>query len=109
MEHLEHFGLKRDPFQNEPDLRFYFDSTSHRDAQRRVDRALRQSKGLSILSGALEICNNYILNTLILDQAVLDAKGLRRNDVAKDPNKELTGTVPFDHLPIISDFTVIKK
>ncbi|MEE8581184.1 MAG: AAA family ATPase [Myxococcota bacterium] len=51
MEHLEHFGLKRDPFQNEPDLRFYFDSTSHRDAQRRVERALRQSKGLCLLCG----------------------------------------------------------
>ncbi len=51
MEHLLHFGLRRDPFQNEPDLRFYFDSASHRDAQRRVERALRQSKGLSLLCG----------------------------------------------------------
>jgi general secretion pathway protein A len=51
VEHLQHFGLAQDPFQNEPDLRFYFDSPSHCEAQRRVDRGLRQSKGLSLLTG----------------------------------------------------------
>ena len=52
MEHLQHFGLSLDPFQIEPDLRFYYDSPLHSDAQRRVERGLRQSKGLSILTGA---------------------------------------------------------
>lgn len=51
MEHLQHFGLAQDPFQNEPDLRFYFDSQSHSAVQCRLDRALRQAKGLSVLSG----------------------------------------------------------
>lgn len=51
MEHLQHFGLKQDPFSNEPDLRFYFESASHRDAQRRVERGLRQQKGLTLLIG----------------------------------------------------------
>lgn len=51
MEHLQHFGLAQDPFQNEPDLRFYFDSGSHRAVQCRLERALRQNKGLSVLSG----------------------------------------------------------
>ncbi len=51
MEHLQHFGLTRDPFSNEPDLRFYFESGSHHDAQRRVERGLRQHKGLTILTG----------------------------------------------------------
>ncbi len=51
MEHLQHFGLSQDPFQNEPDLRFYFDSASHRHAQRRVERGLRQQKGLSVMTG----------------------------------------------------------
>lgn len=51
MEHLQHFGLSQDPFQNEPDLRFYFESEEHIDAQRRVDRGLRQAKGLTVLSG----------------------------------------------------------
>ena len=51
MEHLHHFGLMQDPFSNEPDLRFYFESESHRDAQRRVERGLRQRKGLTLLTG----------------------------------------------------------
>ncbi len=51
MEHLQHFGLTQDPFSNEPDLRFYFESTSHLDAQRRVERGLRQRKGLTLLTG----------------------------------------------------------
>ena len=51
MEHLQHFGLSQDPFSNEPDLRFYFESASHCDAQRRVERGLRQRKGLTLLTG----------------------------------------------------------
>jgi general secretion pathway protein A len=50
VEHLQHFGLSQDPFSNEPDLRFYFESVSHRDAQRRVERGLRQRKGLTLLT-----------------------------------------------------------
>ena len=51
MEHLHHFELSQDPFQNEPDLRFYVDSAFHRDAQLRMERGLRQSKGLCVLTG----------------------------------------------------------
>jgi len=51
LEHLHHFGLSQDPFSNEPDLRVYFESASHRDAQRRVERGLRQHKGLTLLTG----------------------------------------------------------
>jgi general secretion pathway protein A len=51
VEHLQHFELTQDPFSNEPDLRFYFESASHRDAQRRVERGLRQRKGLTLLTG----------------------------------------------------------
>ena len=51
MEHLQHFGLTQDPFSNEPDLRFFFESGSHHDAQRRVERGLRQHKGLTLLTG----------------------------------------------------------
>ncbi len=52
MEHLHHFRLSQDPFQNEPDLRYYFNSATHREAQLRVERGLRQSKGLTVLTGA---------------------------------------------------------
>lgn len=51
MEHLHHFGLSQDPFSNDPDLRFFFESGSHSDAQRRVERGLRQQKGLTLLTG----------------------------------------------------------
>jgi type II secretory pathway predicted ATPase ExeA len=51
LEHLQHFGLTQDPFSNESDLRLYFESPSHRDAQRRVERGLRQHKGLTLLTG----------------------------------------------------------
>jgi general secretion pathway protein A len=51
VEHLHHFNLSQDPFQNEPDLRFYVDSAYHRDAQLRMERGLRQCKGLCVLTG----------------------------------------------------------
>ena len=51
MEHLHHFSLNQDPFQNEPDLRFYVDSAYHRDVQLRMERGLRQHKGLCVLTG----------------------------------------------------------
>ncbi len=51
MEHLQHFGLSQDPFSNEPDLRFWFESAVHRHAQLRVERGLRQHKGLTLLTG----------------------------------------------------------
>ena len=51
MEHLHHFNLNQDPFQNEPDLRFYVDSAFHRDCQLRMERGLRQCKGLCVLTG----------------------------------------------------------
>jgi len=43
VEHLYHFDLTQDPFQNEPDLRFFCQSETHRRAQLRIDRALRLS------------------------------------------------------------------
>jgi len=51
LEHLHHFGLSQDPFSNESDLKLYFESPAHRDAQRRVERGLRQQKGLTLLTG----------------------------------------------------------
>jgi len=51
VEHLQHFGLNVDPFRNEPDMRFYFESAFHRDCQLRLERGLRQSKGLCVLTG----------------------------------------------------------
>ena len=51
MEHLEHFELATDPFSNEPDLSFFYESPMHSDAQRRIARSAMQGKGLTLLSG----------------------------------------------------------
>lgn len=53
MEHLKHFGLTQDPFENEPDLRAYFESRAHQSAQRRAERGVRQGKGLTLLVGSV--------------------------------------------------------
>ena len=41
-----------DPFSNEPELSFYYESPVHLDAERRLARSARQGKGLTILSGS---------------------------------------------------------
>ncbi|MFP6639895.1 MAG: ATP-binding protein, partial [Myxococcota bacterium] len=51
MEHLDHFGLSGDPFCNELDLSFFYESEGHRDVQRRMERSIRQAKGLTVLTG----------------------------------------------------------
>ena len=75
MEHLHHFDLSQDPFQNEPDLRFYFASAYHRDVQLRLDRGLRQRKGLCVLTGeggtGKTLLARRILDTL--EEEVFDA------------------------------------
>jgi len=51
VEHLQRFGLSRDPFRNEPQLDFYFESESHAHAKQRLLRCLRQGKELCVLVG----------------------------------------------------------
>jgi hypothetical protein len=51
VEHLDHFGLARDPFSNEPQLALWFESAGHAAAEQRLRRALRQGKGLCVLLG----------------------------------------------------------
>ena len=51
MEHLERFGLSRDPFRNDSQLDFYFESASHAHAKQRLVRCLRQGKELCVLVG----------------------------------------------------------
>lgn len=76
MEHLHHFGLRQDPFQNEPDLRFYFDSVSHSAPQRRIDRGLRQSKGLCVLTGESGTGKTLLTRRLLesLEEEIFDAQ-----------------------------------
>lgn len=51
MEHLERFGLEREPFRNEPQPDFWFESRSVAEARARLLRCLRQGKELSVLCG----------------------------------------------------------
>jgi general secretion pathway protein A len=51
VEHLEHFGLSRDPFSNDPQLSVYFPSAEHASAERRLRRGVTQQKGLCLLTG----------------------------------------------------------
>jgi general secretion pathway protein A len=51
VEHLHHFKLAEDPFRNEPLLRYLFESRQQEEVLRRMDRAVRQAKGLCVLIG----------------------------------------------------------
>ena len=51
MEHLHHFGLSEDPFRNEPRMRDFFETEVSRAALARLERGLRQSRGLLVLVG----------------------------------------------------------
>ncbi|MBW2295036.1 MAG: AAA family ATPase [Deltaproteobacteria bacterium] len=76
MEHLHHFGLKLDPFQNEPDLRFYFDSVSHIAPYRRIERGLRQNKGLCVMTGEGGTGKTLLTRRLLegLEEEIFDAQ-----------------------------------
>ena len=86
MEHLQHFGLSQDPFSNEPDLRVYFDSVSHREAQRRVERGLRQHKGLTLLVGESGMGKTLLARRILdaLEEEVFEATLLVMHPGAAD-------------------------
>lgn len=50
------------------------------------------------------LLNKFILNTVIMDPALLREHGLRPEDVALHPDRPLTGTINLDHLPMVYDF-----
>ncbi|MEE8556350.1 MAG: AAA family ATPase [Myxococcota bacterium] len=51
MKYLEFYGLQCEPFRNEPDRAFYFESRAQAAAQLRIVRGLHQRRGLTILIG----------------------------------------------------------
>ncbi|MBJ6368890.1 endonuclease/exonuclease/phosphatase family protein [Snuella sedimenti] len=93
------------PYQLEGDNRITCGSATFQGDS--INNILGESIDHMLFSGgAFEMTNSFILNTLILDQKTLDEFGLKRNDVAKDPNQPLDGEVDFDHLPVVSDFEI---
>jgi type II secretory pathway predicted ATPase ExeA len=75
VEHLQHFGLSEDPFRNEPRLRDFIDSPGSRDALARLDRGLRQNKGLLVLTGDVGCGKTMVVRRLLdrLEEEVFDA------------------------------------
>ncbi|MEM7412952.1 MAG: AAA family ATPase [Myxococcota bacterium] len=53
MEHLRHFQLVEDPFRSDPLDKFDVRLPSQEDALARIDRAVRQGRGLVVLSGGV--------------------------------------------------------
>ena len=51
MEHLEFYELPADPFQNDADARFYYESAPQKRARLRLLRGIHQRKALSVLVG----------------------------------------------------------
>jgi general secretion pathway protein A len=52
LEHLHHFGLAEDPFRADAAEKFDVELPSQRDALARLDRGVRQGRGLCVLVGA---------------------------------------------------------
>jgi type II secretory pathway predicted ATPase ExeA len=65
LEHLEHFGLARDPFRNEVQLDFWFASRAHVDAGRRLRRCVEQGKELCVLVGEVGSGTTTVARALI--------------------------------------------
>jgi type II secretory pathway predicted ATPase ExeA len=67
VEHLEHFGLSRDPFSNDPQLSVYFPSAEHASAERRLRRGVTQQKGLCLLTGPAGAGKSMVVRHLLED------------------------------------------
>jgi type II secretory pathway predicted ATPase ExeA len=78
VEHFQHFGLAEDPFRNEPRLEHYFETHANRDALRRLERGLRQAKGLLVLAGEIGSGKTMVVRRLLetLEEEVFEASML---------------------------------
>ena len=78
MEHLHHFGLSEDPFRNEPCVRDFFETASTRNALARLERALRQGRGLVVLTGEVGSGKTMLVRRLLenLEEEVFEASML---------------------------------
>ena len=78
MEHFQHFGLAEDPFRNEPRLEIFFETHANRDAMRRLERGLRQAKGLLVLAGDIGSGKTMVVRRLLesLEEEVFEASML---------------------------------
>ena len=75
MEHLDHFGLARDPFVKDPLPAFHFESDAASDAERRLLRGCLQRRSLCVLSGGVGLGKSTVLRRVLeqLDEERFDA------------------------------------
>ena len=75
MEHLDHFGLSRDPFANDPQVEAYFPSPEHTGVERRLQRGVSQRKGLCVLTGPPGAGKTMVVRHLLdaLEEEVFEA------------------------------------
>jgi general secretion pathway protein A len=88
VEHLHHFKLAEDPFRNEPLLRNLFESPQQQEALRRMDRAVRQAKGLCVLIGDVGSGKTVAVRQLFenLEEEVFEASMMVVLNGAADAN-----------------------
>lgn len=53
MGYLGYFNLKREPFSNSPDRRFFFDNDQHSRALRRLEYVVEHSRGFALCTGPI--------------------------------------------------------
>jgi type II secretory pathway predicted ATPase ExeA len=78
VDHLRHFGLSEDPFRDEPRVRDFCETRSTREALLRVERGLRQGRGLGIVSGEPGSGKSMLLRRLLdgLEEELFEASML---------------------------------
>jgi len=86
VEHLHHFQLSGDPFRNEPLLKSYVESEPHQGALQRLERAVRQGKGLCVLTGETGAGKTMVVRRLLecLEEEVFEASMMVVLDGAAD-------------------------
>ena len=75
MEHLQHFGLSDDPFRNELRQRDYFQTPASRDALMRLERGIRQQRGLLLFTGDVGAGKSLVVRQLLetLEEEIFEA------------------------------------
>jgi type II secretory pathway predicted ATPase ExeA len=67
VDHLRHFGLGEDPFRDEPRVRDFCETRAAREGLLRVERGLRQGRGLGVVSGEGGSGKSMLLRRLLDD------------------------------------------
>jgi len=78
VDHLRHFGLSEDPFRDELRVRDFCETRVARDALLRIERGLRQGRGLGVVSGEPGSGKSMLLRRILdgLEEEVFEASML---------------------------------